>query len=210
MKRQLILLMIFLSSGVMAQNDSYSKVDDIVWLEQQLNSKSNLIHTISSDFVQEKHLDFLDDIITSKGRFWFKKENQLRWEYINPYNYIIALNNGRFIIKDGQNTSEYDIKSNKAFQEINDLIINSVKGTLLQQDKFTITAYKNASFYLVKLIPKDQMMREILSEIELYFDIEDMNIAKVKMIETQQDYTIISFVNRKLNAEIPASIFDID
>ncbi|MEN8121054.1 MAG: outer membrane lipoprotein carrier protein LolA [Bacteroidota bacterium] len=209
MKQFILLFLLIISLNSFSQEKFYP-VKSIKELEQKLNASSAKINTITSDFKQEKHLAFLNDIIITKGKFWFKKENKLRWEYTSPFKYMIVINNGKFIIKDEDKINEYDINSNKAFQEVNNLIINSVRGTLLEDDKFEITAFKNSSTYLISLIPKDSEMRKVLNKIELYFDISDLNINKVKMIENEEDYTIISFINRKLNEDILANTFIIN
>ncbi len=211
MRQFLILILFMLSLSSFSQDKAkFYPINNLKELEQDLNANSAKTNTISSDFIQIKHLEYLEDTIITKGKFWFKKENKLRWEYTSPFKYIIVINNGKFVIKDKDKISEYDINSNKAFQEINDLIISSVRGTLLEEDKFNVTALKNASTYLVKLTPKDEKMKEILNKIELYFDIASLDIVKVKMIENKDDFTIISFINRKLNEEIPANIFIVD
>ena len=111
------------------------------------------------------------------------------------------------ISKDEEKIIEFDINSNQAFQEVNSLIISSVKGSLLEEDKFEIDAFENSTTYFVSLIPLDEEMKNILNKIELYFDISSLNISKVKMIENEDDYTIISFTTRKLNESVPANIF---
>ncbi|MFC2102613.1 outer membrane lipoprotein carrier protein LolA, partial [Bacteroidota bacterium] len=44
--------------------------------------------TISSDFTQEKEMSILNDKITSTGKFYFKKDRLLRWEYEHPFSYV--------------------------------------------------------------------------------------------------------------------------
>jgi len=90
------------------------------------------------------------------------------------------------------------------------MIISSVRGTLLKDNKFTISLYQNKSSYLVKLIPKNKEMTKVLKAIELYFSKSDLNIFKVKMIENEDDYTVISFTNKKINETIPANIFNLN
>lgn len=186
---------------------NYTAVGNLEELVQKLNSNSSEITTICSDFVQEKHLEFLEETIFTKGKFWFKKDNHLRWEYTDPFNYIVIIDNGKFIIKDDEKVSEFSISSNKAFQEVNNLIISSIGGSLLEEEKFEIKAFENSSTYLVSLIPIDEMMKNVLHKIELYFNKTSLDISKVKMIEDEADYTIISFVNKKFNEDLPANIF---
>lgn len=207
-KEILILVFIAMVLNVFSQDAlKFKPVDNLKEIEQKLNDNSLKINTIKSDFVQEKHLEFLEDTIITNGKFWFKKENSLRWEYTSPYIYTIVINSGKFIIKDDDKVSEFDINSNKAFEEVNNLILSSVKGSLLEEDKFDIVAFKNTNTYLIALTPKDENMREVLNKIELYFDAATLDVLRVKMIENEQDYTVISFINKKYNENIPDNTF---
>ena len=212
MRPLLFILIFFVHTALFPQGkkDDYTPVKDAGIVVNELKTASTKINTIKSDFVQEKHLTFLNDIIISKGKFWFKKENQLRWEYMTPFEYVIVSDGEKFIIKDGNNIKEYDIRSNKVFQEINNLIISSVRGTLLEKADFTFSVFENDDSYLVKMIPAKEEMFKVLKRIELYFNKSDKNINSVKMVENEDDYTVISFVNKKINEAIPSDIFSVD
>jgi len=210
--RKLVLLVFILTEFLLfsQSSDKYIAVKNTNNLKKKFALQSSKIKTIYTDFVQEKHLEYLsDDAIISKGKLWYKKENKLRWEYITPYKYIIVINNGKFTIKDGSKVKEYD-KANKTFKEVNNLIVSSLKGELLKDNKFTVKAYKNSKSYLIKMVPKDKKMQKFFSEIKLYFTIADLDIYKIKLIENKEDYTIISLKNKKINEAISSSIFTLN
>jgi outer membrane lipoprotein-sorting protein len=188
----------------------FTQVKDLKALEEKLNSNLEKINSIKSDFIQQKQLEYLDETIVSKGQFWFKKENQLRWAYDEPFEYVIILNSGKFIIKDESIVNVYDINSNQAFLEINNLIIGLVRGSLMEHAKFEIEAFENDTQYLVKLIPKDSNMRKVISNMEVYFDKKDLTVGKIIMHESESDFTVITFINTKLNEPIPDNIFSAD
>ena len=56
-------------------------------------------------------------------------------------------------------------------------------------------------------MPKDKKMQKFFTEIKLYFSIKDLDIYKIKMIESKEDYTIISLKNKKINEAISSNIF---
>ncbi len=58
----------------------------------QIRAASN---TIDADFVQEKKVDILENIITSKGKFLFKQKNSLRLEYTSPSYYLVVMAGGK-------------------------------------------------------------------------------------------------------------------
>lgn len=188
----------------------FTQVKDLKALEEKLNSNLEKINSIKSDFIQQKQLEYLDETIVSKGQFWFKKENQLRWAYDEPFEYVIILINGKFIIKDESIVNVYDINSNQAFLEINNLIIGLVRGSMMDHAKFEIEAFENDTQYLVKLVPKDSNMSKVISNMEVYFDKKDLTVGKIIMHESASDFTVITFINTKLNEPIPDNIFSAD
>ena len=206
----LLLIPCLLVLGFEWQSTEFIPIKDLKVLEEKLNSNLANINTIKSDFIQQKELEYLDETIVSKGQFWFKKENQLRWAYNEPFEYAIILNKGKFIIQDESIVSVYDIDSNQAFREINNLIINLVKGSLMEYDKFEIEAFENNTQYLVKLVPIDTNMRKVISNMEVYIDKNDLTVGKILMHESESDFTVITFINKKLNEQIPDSIFSAD
>ncbi len=194
----------------MAGTDEFRAVEDLNSLVKKLNDHSATIVTIQSSFIQKKQLDFLDETIVSKGKFWFRKENQLRWAYEEPFEYEIIINGGKFQIKDGESVSAYDIDSNEAFREINDLIIGMVQGRILEEHQFEMQAYENSQFYLVKLVPGDPNMRKVISDMDIYFSKGDLTVSEIIMRESETDYTVITFFDKRFNETIPDPVFSTD
>lgn len=204
-----LLLLIITCFGMLtqAQNETYVEVKNSKEVEAKILLASTTTKSIACNFKQVKELEYLSTAIESSGKFWFKDGDKLRWEYTSPFNYIIAINNGVFTIKDDDKITVFDTKSNKAFKELNDVLMTTVDGTLMSSGKFSYTLSESKNSYLVKLLPKSPDMKEILSNIHLYFSKSDLTVYKVKMIETTQDYTIISFTQKVLNSDIDPSLF---
>lgn len=205
----LLSVLCLVANMVSAQNEGFKPVTNTAEVEQTLIQASAKMKSLSSDFVQQKKLEYLETTIESNGKFWFKDGTKLRWEYTSPFEYIIVANNGKFMIKDEEKTSVYDTKSNKAFEELNQILISTVNGTLIRSGKFKVNIKENASAYLVELEPENEQMKLVLKNIHLYFSKTDYTVYKVKMIESAQDYTIITFSNKKINSQIPESIFNL-
>ena len=192
-----------------AIQNGFQPVMNSAQVVEEINRNAAAIQTIQSTFIQKKQLDFLDETIISKGAFWFKRENQLKWAYQEPFEYIIVIRDGIFRIKDGEQVSSFDIDSNPAFMEINNLIIGMVRGNITN-DRFEMQVFENPVQYLVRLVPRDKNMKEVISTMEIYFDKADLNVAEVIMKENEKDYTIITFTDKKINEVIEDSVFSID
>lgn len=197
----------FIASIGMAQEPVYKALTNTGQLEKRLTASSLKTTTIQADFIQKKHLEYLDAVIESEGKFRFKKKASLRWEYTKPFQYTIVLNNDKFTIKDANKKSEFDLKSNPAFQEVIGLISGSVQGTLVSGNKFHVKAFESKTQYQVKLEPKSRKMKEILKIIIMFFNKSDLSVSRVKMVENEEDYTDITFKNKVINEAIPESVF---
>jgi outer membrane lipoprotein-sorting protein len=186
----------------------FSPMKDVPSFKNRLNLMSASLNTIESDFIQEKKLNMLANTLISKGFFCFKKENQIRWEYRQPYNYLIIINQDKIFIKEDKDQRQYDVKSNKIFQEMNRFISGCIQGDILKNEKdFQIKYYEDHHSYFVTLVPVSEKMRQMLSEVQIWFDRDDLTVSRIRMLESGGDYTKIDFTNKKLNTEIPLEKF---
>ena len=203
MKKLFSIFILFLPFFALAQAPAgFKTVKDTAAFKQKMEAQSKLINTLESDFIQEKYLSVMSEKIVSKGHFHFKKANMLRWEYTNPYSYLIAINKDKMFIKDNGKVSKYDINSNKMFKSINEMMINTVQGNLLDNKDYKAKFYENEKNYLLELSPTQKGAKDFLKVIQLYIDKTDYSVVKVKMIEPGDDYTSIEFSNRKTNQAI--------
>jgi len=166
-------------------------------------------NSIASDFEQLKHLSFLEEDVKSRGVFYFMKENRLRWEYSEPFFYLILFSNDTVLIQDENKTNIYDAASGRMFREINEIMLSMVNGTILESDKFEFDYFENTSSYKLELSPLEENMKEFLSKIRLFINKEDLSVDELYMIERSDDFTHIRFINKRLNEEIPEHTFDL-
>ena len=205
-----ILTILFFTSILNAQEEGFKQVQDIKNAQTELAKLSQNTQSIQSKFIQEKHLSFLTENIISKGEFFFQSPNKLRWEYSEPFEYIIVFNDKNIYIKDENKISTFDTESNKMFAEINNMMIGSIQGDLFtDSERFDVKYYENANQYLLELDPKLPEMKSMLKTIKIYIDKSDISVAKIKMIESSDDYTSIDFKDRKLNKEIDNEKFNL-
>ena len=191
------------------QNEGYkplSNPDDFI---RKVKASTAATNTIQSDFKQEKHLTMLEEVLVSEGHFIFKKENNVVWSYIQPMDYTIVVHNGKFIIKDGENVKEFDIASNRMFKEINNMIVTSVSGDFLDNPDFEAAYSENEKYYLARLVPVKPEVKDMLSEIDIYFDKKDIQVAKVKFLEPGDDFTLITFSDKVINQPVPEEAFNV-
>src|SRR5450759_5222677 len=185
-----------------------TEINNPASFKQKFSEATRKTQTIEADFIQEKNLSILSEKIVTKGRFMFKKEKKLRWEYTDPFHYLIILNNGTMFIQDEEKKSKIDIRNNKMFAEINTIIMGCVQGNLFNDEKkFLSSFFENSRSFMVKLKPLASNLKEYLSEIRIFFDKNDLKVTRLEMHEPLGDYTNIDFFGEKINVNIPDEKF---
>lgn len=176
-------------------------------VKQSIISKSKNTKTIQNDFKQSKHLSFLTKDIISFGKLVFKAPNLIKWEYQKPFKYSVIFKDNQLFINDDGTKSDIDLSANKAFKNLNNLIIQSVKGDMFDDEKFDISYFKLDGNYLIRFTSLDKSLKDFIKEFELIFDAKTFNVSQIKMLESSEDYTIIKFLNQKINKPVSDEIF---
>ena len=71
----------------------------------KLSSQQNY-QLLESDFVQYKHLDFLENDIETSGKLAYKAPGLVKWEYTHPYQYSVIFKKDELLINDGGTKSQ--------------------------------------------------------------------------------------------------------
>jgi len=184
--------------------------DDASGVRKRISDAAKATTSIESQFMQTKELSVIREKIISKGTFFFKKEKLLRWEYTDPFPYLIIFNNDKIYVKDEDKENHINLQSNRVFREVNNILIGAVQGTLLSDTKnFQCNISDLRDQYQAQMIPVNFRIKEILSEINLFFNKTDYTVDMLIMREVSGDYTRIEFIGKKLNQNIPDAKFAI-
>ncbi len=171
-----------------------------------LEAKS--LESLSSDFVQTKYIQLMEDSAVSRGKLYYKAPNVLKWEYSSPYNYKILFKENQLFINDDGDKSITNLRSNKLFEKLVSLISGSVNGKLLaDQENFDISFFRNGEKVSAVIIPRDPSLKQMFSEIILIFS-KDHRLYSVQLMEEEGDYTQIDFKNIKMNQQLNRAIFE--
>ncbi|HET6244627.1 MAG: outer membrane lipoprotein carrier protein LolA [Bacteroidetes bacterium] len=193
-----------------AQVDGYKAVSDVEGFKKKLANSANATQSIRSNFVQEKNLSVLSEKIVSKGEFAFKKQNMVRMEYKLPFKYLMVINQDKVMIKDEQKTNSFSSKSNKLFAVINNIVVDCVQGTALMNKDFSSKIFENDKYFLLVLTPQKKELKEFFTTISIYLDKNDISVYKMDMLEPTGDNTVITFLNKEFNVNIPDAEFIIN
>jgi outer membrane lipoprotein-sorting protein len=209
---RMIFLMFFVLSQVIvfAQNNDFVVLQNKNEFIEKAKIESDKTNTIVSDFVQEKYLDVLSETIISSGKFHFKKTNSIKWEYTKPFKYLIIIKDDKVMIKDEEKENTIDMKSNKQFKKINEMILKSVQGNIHEDENYDVNFFHNNQFYKVELSPKDAKTKQMIQVIAIHFNKSDYAVESVRLMENSGDYTNITFKNRQINVPIGDEQFKIN
>ena len=192
-----------------AQYPGYKPVTDMAKFGAVFTNAAQKTQTIKSDFVQEKNLSMLSEKIVSKGRFWFKKNNMVRMEYSEPFQYLMIINQNNVYIKDGQKENKISTRSNKLFQQINKITLDCIQGSVLNNPDYKINVFENNQLYLIELTPSAKALREFFKNINIFVSKKDYSVNKLELNEQSGDKTIINYINKELNPTLPDALFAI-
>ncbi len=192
-----------------AQYTGYKPIDDAAAFKKQFAVEAKKILSIKSSFVQEKNLSLLEEKILSEGKFYFKRENRVRIEYEKPFQYLMIMNGDQMLVKDNQKENKVNVKSNKLFQQVNQIMIDCVQGTMLDNKDFTVHIFQNEKTWLLEMIPTGKALKEFFKVILVYADKKDYSVESIDMREPSGDNTNIRFTQKELNVAVQDAIFAI-
>lgn len=205
---QTLLLFILFSIGPLhAQMKRMTQLDDF---KNRLAQEVQTISSIESDFTQVKYLDVLDEKVTSKGKFYYRKSNKICMDYARPMNYLIVINGPKLkIIADGKKTV-MNLSSNKMMNQMQDMLTACMIGDLSgMSSNYHLEYFEDSHLYLVRIKPVNKAVQTYISGIEVYLDKQDMSVCKLRLSETDTNYTEYEFTNKKFNSLKDDAVFSI-
>lgn len=204
---QLLILFISLCT-VNAQTSDYKSITNPASLKQTFANKVNNTASIESNFTQVKQMKLLKENLHSTGKFYYKKEQKVRIEYLKPYNYLVVLNKGQLFVKDNQGKgNKVNTKNSKSMKAINQIMIDCMSGNIFNNPDFTVTSFENNNSYLLRLTPKSSEIKSMFKNIEVFFDKKNTQIERLLMNENNGDQTDMKFKDIKTNINLSDALF---
>lgn len=207
MRNALLVLFLLVGHVAVAQPKGFQPVKNVQEFTATLAKTNAGVQTISSDFVQVKNLALLSEKIKSKGKFFFKKDDKVRFEYTSPYTYLLVMNAGQILVKDEQKTSKVNARNSKTMQSANRIIIDCMRGTVLSNPDFKATVYENANSFLLSMVPTADGMKKMFRSIDVYLNRKSFDVHRLTMTEQGGDFTEMDFSNTVHNVVLNDALF---
>ncbi len=203
----LLLVILLLQFSSYEQVNGYTPIKDANGFKVKFSAASQQLLSLESDFTQTKNLSMLKDKIISKGKFQYKKSAMVRIEYFKPYSYLMIINKNTMLVKDEQKKSNYNTRSNKIMQSVNNIMMDCMSGNVYNNKDFSTTVFENNKEFLLTLIPNTSTMKKMFLRIEVFLNKADYHVLRLNMVELGGDNTIMVFNNRIINKTIDDSQF---
>lgn len=204
---RIIRIFLFLLPAILVAQKSELTEAEIKSFKTEVAKHAENLESLSSDFSQVKYMQLMKDEAVSEGKLYYKTPDVLKWEYQEPYNYHILFKENQLFLNDDGVKSSTSLKANKLFGKLVSLISGSVNGKLLEDpENFKVTYYNSGKNVQAVIVPLDESVKDMFSEIIMIFNGEHF-VDSVKLMEENGDYTHITFRNIALNAKLDPAVF---
>ncbi len=163
--------------------------------------------TLSADFVQVKHLSLLEEPIVSSGHLLLKRPDHVLVRIDKPQAATVRINNGQLDIPSLPERERRAIAMAPMAGRIGDLgaiFSGSVEGL---EEKFDVTAGAESDGIAVRLVPREESLKQIFRTIELRFDGPQLLIHRIRLEDALGDHLEITLDHVQRNVDIPDSVF---
>lgn len=207
MMRKILYILILLALTV----SGYSQTARELEIIEIVSRSTAKMKSLECDFVQTKHIRMLNDRMVSKGKMYYQQPDRLRWEYVSPYTYTFILNGNQVMLRNSGRTDVIDVNRNRMFKEIARIMMDSILGRCLTDEKsFRTEIAENDKEWVATLYPQKKDMKQMWSRLVIHFDRSSETVAKVEMHEPGGDHTVIDLKNISVNKTLDQKVFTIE
>jgi outer membrane lipoprotein carrier protein len=163
------------------------------------------IRTMRATFVQRRHVALFEGELESRGRFYFKRPDRVRWDVEMPISSTLILtDNGLSGTQpDGSPVRAAGLPISAA--EITGLLSGSVETAALH---FAIGWPSDAhGGYTFVLRPRSPRLRRLLQSVVLDLAPREKSLRRIIITEAGGDRTEITFEHMEINRAIPDEYF---
>ncbi|MDH4233183.1 MAG: outer membrane lipoprotein carrier protein LolA [Nitrospirota bacterium] len=165
----------------------------------ELKKKQAEIETVSALFMQEKHTKLLTKPIRSTGRFFYKQPGMIRWEYGGSTSMQVMYNGKELWLYYPELKEADSLSGIPQYSSLMHFDISS-----LSRD-YAIAARKEKNVLILRLAPKT---KGPVRQIEMEFNRESSFPGKITLVDSNDEETVITFRDARINREIEDALFN--
>lgn len=171
-----------------------------------LKERSEKVNTIQADFTEIRHVSYLKAPQKSSGKFYFEKKDRMRWEQIDPGQYVIMIDGSSLRVSEGG--KEKNIRSASHMTGmIRDMLLMIVRGDYQSGREFEKELLQNADGYRIVMTPVEKRLKQRYDRLEMQFSKSTMGLEELTFFEKGGDRQVLTFRNEKINTPFDPSLF---
>jgi len=208
MTNVLVLVVFLLLAAGPAKGETLTP-DGPATIFSSLERTAGAVRTISSDFVQEKHLSMFKTVLVSKGRFYFSKPDLLRWELTAPVasGFVLKGENGRRWHERTGRAENFQISQEPVMKLVSDQLFAWARADFQWLKKEYRITVLGESPVALRLEPRSAATAGFLHHLLITFSTDGRYVRSVELHEKDGDFTRIKFVNAAVNKPLQADLF---
>ncbi len=167
----------------------------------RIKNASAPITTLTGNFIQKKEVEILKDMPDSKGKFFYKKPDCLRWEIIEPVKmgFIVNGEQGKKWRKKPERYKKFNVEREPVIGVIAGQVFAWARGDFDKlREGYEINLLDDAPIK-VELTPLSKMEKKYISSIVLTFSSADNYVEELKINEAKGGATQVTFLNMVTN-----------
>lgn len=196
---------------VLVANVAVGQESSDVWLQfaQELRASNDSLQTIRCSFTQTRSMAMLVNDVKKSGKFYYKQPGRTLLAYDDGD--FIRMTPAMFEMSTAGRLTRIKVSANPMMGEMNRILAACIAGDVDQITAgFDVTLTRNSAECVVCLTPQSKRAASRMAKMELAFDLNDMSLARLKMVEPSGDYTQYNFYDKKFNATVDDSLFEIE
>ena len=173
----------------------------------EMRAAAEQIVSVQGDFIQEKQMPILARPLIARGYFAYRRPASLRWEYREPLQSVLLLNNGE---------AHRFVRSDAGWREDSAAAMQSMDFILQEIAKWLNGRFEDNPLFNVSLAPDDKIimtpkekeMAQFIQKIELVMSDRPGIIKEVVISENTDTFTRFTFVDPKINEPVAPAEFE--
>jgi outer membrane lipoprotein-sorting protein len=211
--KQLILIVIIVLTPFMVFSEEHQKETSDTTKKDEIFARikqaASEVQTLAGEFTQEKHLAMLENAPVSKGNFFYKQPDSLRWEVYEPtaMGFIVNGDKGKRWRGQGGSSQSFNLKKEPVIKIITDQILAWARADFQWLEAgYSITVQEEKPITL-KLVPFSAAEKKYIDHIKLVFSSTENYVTAIEIHEADKDYTQINFIDMAINEPMGEEVF---
>jgi hypothetical protein len=172
---------------------------------EEMRSAAEKIVSIKGSFIQEKQMPILARPLVARGCFAYQRPGSLRWEYQEPFQSVLLLQEGRAHRYNKKDTGwvEEEASGLQSMDFILQEISKWLNGRFEENPMFGVSLKGNS----IVMTPKDKSMDPFIRRIELIMADQPGIMKEVIVYENNDSFTRFIFIDPLINEPISPGVF---